>query len=328
MWSMTNGHGMRSSRSAYDGEVLGVEVQHDVPPERHDPVDDPPEHVELGCAAEMGDEVETCAADTDVVEPTDVGVGERFVDHRHAGVPAGAAFDRVDHRRVVRAVAARLDEHGTRQTEPFLQCFEVVDARVGRGVGPVGGEREAVAGAEDVAVGVARVRWGDERRRRGAGRGGAREWWWRSSSTPAGTRCRPSACARCGRCPARSTIGVPSSSRSSTAAANVPVGCSSTTASSACRSRSSFAGAVWQERGRGDRHGGEHADGVVTLVRDEHPRAQVAAVARRRHHRQLRHRGVGHVTEVHQDPGLQSDLLEPLAQRCVGVQLVARSRIR
>ena len=110
----------------------------------------------------MGDEVETCAADTDVVEPTDVGVGERFVDHRHARVAAGAAFDRVDHRRVVRAVAARLDEHGTGQTEPFLQCFEVVDARVGRRVGPVGGEREAVARTEDVAVGVARVRWDDE----------------------------------------------------------------------------------------------------------------------------------------------------------------------
>ena len=39
--------------------------------------------------------------------------------------------------------------------------------------------------------------------------------------------------------------------------------------------------AVWQERGRGDRHGGEDADGVVTLVRDEHARTQVAAVAGR-----------------------------------------------
>ncbi len=93
-------------------QVLGVEVQHDVPPERDDPVDDPPEHVEFGCAAEVGDEIEAGTADTDVVEPTDVDIGEGFVDHRHTRVATGTAFDRVDHRRVVRAVTARLDEHG------------------------------------------------------------------------------------------------------------------------------------------------------------------------------------------------------------------------
>ena len=65
---------MRSSRSAYGGEVLGVEVEHDVPPERLDPVDEAPEHVELGRSAEMGHEVESGAANAGVVQAGDVGV--------------------------------------------------------------------------------------------------------------------------------------------------------------------------------------------------------------------------------------------------------------
>ena len=47
-------------------EVPGVEVQHYVPAEGHHPVDDPPEHVEVGCAPQMGHEVEPRSPDPGV----------------------------------------------------------------------------------------------------------------------------------------------------------------------------------------------------------------------------------------------------------------------
>ncbi len=118
-----------------------------------------------------------------IVERGDVGVGERLVDHRHAGVATRPADERVDHGRVVGAVAARLHEDGARQTETLLQNLEVVDAGVGRRVGAIGGERERVARPEDVAVRVARA-W---RRREGGGRRAARDaaggWWPRSTGS-------------------------------------------------------------------------------------------------------------------------------------------------
>ncbi len=113
-------------------------------PNGGDAVDDPPEHVEFGRTAEVGHEVEAGAADADVVEPADVGVGERLVDHGDAGVPAVAASDGVDHRGVVGAVALACTNTARRQPEPMLEPLELVDARIGRGVGAVGGEREAL----------------------------------------------------------------------------------------------------------------------------------------------------------------------------------------
>ena len=154
MWSITNGHGIRSRSVGVRRKVLGVEVQHDVPSERLDPIDDPPELVELGGTTEMFDEVEPRAPHPDVVQRRDVGIGERLIDHRHARISAGAALECVDHRRVVGAMARRLDEHRSVQREAFLQPRELFDARVRRGVRAIGREREAVGRAEDVAVRV------------------------------------------------------------------------------------------------------------------------------------------------------------------------------
>ena len=85
-------------------------MQHDVPAKRDDPLDDPPELVHVGRAAEVRDEVEACCSDAGVVELADIGLGEGVVDHRYARVAAAAAMEGVDHGRVVCAVAAGLDE--------------------------------------------------------------------------------------------------------------------------------------------------------------------------------------------------------------------------
>ena len=136
-------------------QILGVEVQHDVPAERGDAPDDPPEDVEVRCPAEVGDEVEPGATHAGVVERADLRVGERIVDHRHAGEAPAATADGVEHRRVVGAVTARLDEHRAAEPEALLQLDELLESSVGRRVRTVDGEREPGGGSEDVAVRVA-----------------------------------------------------------------------------------------------------------------------------------------------------------------------------
>ena len=94
-------------------QVFGIEVQHDVPTVWLDLFNEPPEHIEVGCAAEVFDEVESGAAHTGGVERSNVGIGERLIDHRHACVAPVAAAKRIDHRGIVGAVARRLHEHRT-----------------------------------------------------------------------------------------------------------------------------------------------------------------------------------------------------------------------
>ena len=144
------------------GQVGGVEVQHHVPAPRGDAGHGAVEQVEVRRAAEVGDEVEPGAADAGVVQLVQLGVAGAVVDHRHAGVAARVAAQGVEQGAVVGAVAAGLDEHGPRQPEPGVEPGEVVDAGVGRRVAAAGREREAVRGAEHVAVGVARARRGRE----------------------------------------------------------------------------------------------------------------------------------------------------------------------
>src|SRR5690606_25012419 len=109
------------------GQVGGVEVQDDVPAQRLDHRDHLVEAVEVGGAAQVGDEVDPGAPDPGLVEGRQVIGGERLVDHRHPGEAAGAAPQGVDHRGVVGAVAARLHEHGPGEAEVVVQPDQIVD---------------------------------------------------------------------------------------------------------------------------------------------------------------------------------------------------------
>ena len=173
-----------------------------------DAIDESPEHVELGCAAEMGDEVEARAADAGVVESGDVGIGERFVDHRHA------------RRSAPRRVRGR-------RPSPCCRCRGSSPARTPHATGRAGtggarrrrcrsrvvcrrGRRSTGTGrrAEDVAMRVAGVGRRRERAAAGGVRGAAAGWWagamvdvpWmlRSGQGSRGRRCRRTACGRCG----------------------------------------------------------------------------------------------------------------------------------
>ena len=105
----------------------------------------------------MGDEVEPGAANAGVVQRADAAVVERIVEHRHPGAATPPTHQGVDHRRVVGAVTARLDEHRPGESDAFVQPEKLVEAGVGRRVRTVGSERESGTRTEHVAVGVTRA---------------------------------------------------------------------------------------------------------------------------------------------------------------------------
>ena len=97
-------------------QILCVEVQHDMPVPLRDPRDDAPEHRQLGCTAEVGDEVESCCSDAGVMKLLNRRVGKRLIDHCDACVPTATSNERIEHGGIVGAVTARLHEDCVRKS--------------------------------------------------------------------------------------------------------------------------------------------------------------------------------------------------------------------
>ena len=155
-------------------DVLRIEVQHDVPAERLDPPQHAMEHLQVGRAAKMRDKIEAHATHTGFVERLQVVVRDRRVDDGNAAIAAVAPRDRIEHRSVVGAVAARLHNHPASEAQMVVQRGERFERRIGRRVAAIGGVGKALGGTEHVAVGVARER--GERMRRFD-----RVWIWRKT---------------------------------------------------------------------------------------------------------------------------------------------------
>ncbi len=127
--------------------------------------------------------------------------------------------------------------------------------------------------------------------------------------------------------PAFSTLGLdrrvpPTSSVTE----NSPVGCSTDIRllDSVGHRRDALRHRARQDARRRDRHGAEHADRGVAVVRDERARADVTAGARRRDQAHLRHDLRRDVAEIHARADLQSDRLDLRFERLVRVELLRR----
>src|SRR5690606_11868083 len=113
------------------------------------------------------EEVEADAADAPGVEPGQLFLGDRRIDHRDAAGLAVRPGDRVERRGIVGAVAARLDDHVLREPEVVAQCEQHLGPGVvGQVLGP-GAERELRHRPEHVAMRVDRAGRRDEARLRG-----------------------------------------------------------------------------------------------------------------------------------------------------------------
>ncbi len=125
--------------------------------------------------------------------------------------------------------------------------------------------------------------------------------------------------------PARSTTEAVGVDRRSTAAANVPVGCSKHDVTADRRTSTLFAGLPGSSAAVATETAREHADGIVAPVGDEHPGAQVAAVAGAE-------TMVSFGTVVSETsprfisiPAVEADRLEAAAQLGVGIEFCAVS---
>ncbi len=125
--------------------------------------------------------------------------------------------------------------------------------------------------------------------------------------------------------PARRTTGTPSSVATATAAAKLPVGCSSVNTSPRRADRPGWSQPMIREQRRG-RYGDctEHSDRLMASVRDEGPRTQVTACLRRSDHGEFGHGCLGNVAQVHHVPCGEPDRLELCSQGLVCLQLSTR----
>ena len=171
------------------GEVVGVGVELQMPPERRDPAHHRVELLDRRAAA-RGD-VEPNAAGAARVHGGEVGGGRGVVDHDDGAIADAEFRGRIERAAIVGAVDRGLHDDAAREAE------RVSDAAIGgdRGgllgrVAAVRAERIAVGGAEDVEVAVAAARRRAPGRRghglarrqagvHGRGRYGAEGWVWR-----------------------------------------------------------------------------------------------------------------------------------------------------
>ena len=289
MWSMTYGARHRVEQVGVAGEVLGVEVQHDVPAER----------LRRGATIRQNSSSSGApprwATKLNRVPRTpascSVAMSDDVNDSSIIATPAYRPWprrERVDHRRVVGAVAARLHEHGARQPEPVLQvlerrrCRSRAACRCGR---REYGNRDAGPKmwqwASHAPGGGVNARGGCGA---GCGAGMVRssmesQFLRRSGRVVAGTRCRPSACGPCARCPHGARSTVPSSCTvASIAAVNTPVGCSHDDERACRRPRrtTDAAGESGSRAAVATDTAAEHADRVVAAVGDERAGVDVA----------------------------------------------------
>ena len=139
-------------------DVLGVEVQHDVPAAAFHLVDDLVEHAHVRHAAEMLDEIETHATHAAGVELIKLLVGNAVIDHGDAAIAFRIGGQTVHHRRIVEPVAAGLHDHGAIDAEIIVQRAQHFLRRIFRGV--FAGRRigKHRAGPEHVAVRIGAAR--------------------------------------------------------------------------------------------------------------------------------------------------------------------------
>ncbi len=126
----------------------------DVPAEIVDALRQRLEHVDGGRAGL--DEIEADAANAEVVQPLEFGIGDAGVDHRHAMRAWAQPPHRVEGAGIVGPVGRGRDDDVARRAEPLLKPAIVVDGRVLRSQLGVGSDRKAAV--VNVHVTVARVR--------------------------------------------------------------------------------------------------------------------------------------------------------------------------
>ncbi len=153
---MTNGSESFAERRGKFRDVDGVQVHDEVPSQRLNALDNAAEDIHIRHAAQVFDEIEAHAANPALLQSGVIPVGESFIDDGDAAITAAARGNGIEHRAVVCAVAARLNDYSPLDAENFVQGREALLGSVGRRVGAIGCVGKFRGGTEDVTMRVAR----------------------------------------------------------------------------------------------------------------------------------------------------------------------------
>src|SRR5260370_25645396 len=113
-----------------------------MPSERPNPLEDTPENIHVRHAAEVLDEIEAHAANSALLQATVVVVGESLIDNGNPAITAAARSNRIEHRAVIGAMTARLNNYGSLNTERFMQGRQALLGSIRRCIGAIGRVRK------------------------------------------------------------------------------------------------------------------------------------------------------------------------------------------
>ncbi len=146
---------MRPSSSCCAHDVLGIEVQHDVPSQGLDARDQPVEDAQIRYPAQMLDEVESNPANAARVQALEFALRHAVLDAGNAAIAPLARGDRIQCDLHVRAMAAGMDDDGPRDSQLCVQPAQILDRRIGRRVAAVGRVGKFAGRPKDMAMRVA-----------------------------------------------------------------------------------------------------------------------------------------------------------------------------
>src|SRR5439155_18005489 len=93
-------------------QIHSVKVQVDMPLQRRDHSDDAFEHIHIGNAAKMTNEVKPAAPKAALVQLLKTAFGDRLVDVCYSSISSGTHRDRVESHTIVDPMHTRVDNHG------------------------------------------------------------------------------------------------------------------------------------------------------------------------------------------------------------------------
>src|SRR6185295_2079627 len=121
----------------------------EMPSERLNALKDMTEDVHVRHSAQMLDEVEAHAPDAALVQGDVVLLSERPIDDGDPAIPTAARRDGIEHRTVVRAVAARLNDDSPLDTQDLVHRRQAIFGSVRRSVSTTWRVRESCGWPED-----------------------------------------------------------------------------------------------------------------------------------------------------------------------------------
>ena len=137
------------------GDIHGVQVHDQMPSERLNALENTAKGIHIGHAAQVLDEIEAHAPDPTFLQTSVISLGERLINNGDPAIATAAGGNGIEHRAVVRAMTARLNNHASLNAENFVQGRQALLGGIGGRIGAVGSVRKFRGRTEHMTMCVA-----------------------------------------------------------------------------------------------------------------------------------------------------------------------------